>query len=97
MENKEPSNQTLLESINERFNMVFQRLEKQDGKFALISHQLGSLLQGQAALGERVGAIDTTLEEIQVTLGAFGKAIDADALTLVGHQERITRLEEKTA
>lgn len=97
MENREPSNQTLLESMNERFNMVFERLHKQDSKFASISHQLGSLLQGQAALGERVGAVDATLEDIQVTLSAFGKAIDADASALVGHEERITRLEEKTA
>jgi len=97
MENKEPSNQVLLESINERFNMVFAELHKHNKRFALMSKQIGTLLQGQGELKGHLQKHSEKFEEIQVTLSAFGKAIDKDAVTMVRYGKRITRLETKTA
>lgn len=54
MENKEPSNQTLLESMNERFNMLSYQMEKHDRMLGFVSHQLGTLLQGQLSLEKQI-------------------------------------------
>ena len=95
METKEPSNQVLLESINERFNLVFAELQKYNRKFALMSKQIGSLLHGQTELGAHLQRHSEKFEEIQTTLNAFGKAIDRDAVTTVRYGKRIKRLEVK--
>jgi hypothetical protein len=97
MENKEPSNQTLLENMNERFNMVFEQFRKHDGMFVLISQQLGVLLRNEGEFKTRLGEMKESLDEIRETVKVMAKAIDSDALTLVRHEKRITRLEEKTA
>lgn len=94
MENKEPSNQTLLESINERFNMVFEELQKNQVRFGAIYKHLTSLLQGQQELKDGREADRELLDEIGDTVKTKSKAVDADAMTLVRHDRRITNIEK---
>lgn len=94
MENKEVSNQDLLESISGRFNMVFEELQKNGVRFDTVYKHLATLIQGQKELGEESIADRETLEEISETLQAVAKAVDADAMTLIRHDRRITKLEK---
>jgi|SRR3989344_587691 len=91
---KEPTNQDILEGMNKRFNMVFTELKKSDARFDLSFRQLTSLHESIKEIKEQQKADGEVLDEMNETLGAVAKAVDADAMTIVNHENRITRLEK---
>ncbi len=96
-ENKGPTNRDILESMNERFNMVFTELKKNDARFDLAYRQLTNLDNKIIEVQKQQNADGELLEEINSTLNAVAKAVDADAMTIINHETRITKLEPATA
>ncbi len=96
-EKNEPTNRDILEGMNERFNMVFTELKKNDARFDLVYRQLTNLDNKVTEVQKQQSADGELLEEMQVTLNAVAKAVDADAMTIINHETRITKLEEVTA
>jgi hypothetical protein len=45
-------------------------------------------------LGTRVGGLEVKFEEFGEELSAVARAVDRDAVTLIDHERRITRLEK---
>lgn len=96
MAKKEPTNQDILEGMNKRFNMVFTELKKNDSRFDLMFRNMTSLRGGVKEIKDQQKADGEVLDEMNETLGAVAKAVDADAMTIVNHETRITTLEKKT-
>ncbi|HEV8666448.1 MAG TPA: hypothetical protein VN665_01190 [Candidatus Paceibacterota bacterium] len=90
---KEPSNADILEGMNKRFNMVFTELKKNDARFDLAYRQLTNLDNKITDVQKTQTADGELLEEMQTTLNAVAKAVDADAMTIINHEARITKLE----
>lgn len=96
-ESNEPTNKDILESMNERFNMVFTELKKNDARFDLVYRQLTTLDTKVTEIQKAQAADGGLLEDMQSTLGAVAKAVDTDAVTIINHEVRIKKLEEITA
>lgn len=92
-EKSQPTNRDILESMNERFNMVFTELKKNDARFDLAYRQLTNLDKKITDVQKMQESDGTLLEEVQSTLNAVAKAVDADAMTIINHEARITKLE----
>ena len=92
---KEPTNQDILEGMNKRFNMVFTELKKSDARFDLSFRQLTSLHESVKEIKEQQKADGEVLDEMNETLGAVAKAVDADAMSIVNHESRLTTLEKR--
>ncbi len=91
---KEPTNRDILEGMNKRFNMVFTELKKNDARFDLVFRRL-TTLQGQSKeIKAQQEADGEVLDEVRETLNAVAKAVDADAMTIVNHESRISKLEK---
>jgi len=94
MAKKEPTLRDVLDGMNGRFNMVFQELKKNDTRFdmvfrqfAFVREEINELTEGQKADGE-------VLDEVRQTLDGVAKAVDSDAVTIINHESRITKLEK---
>lgn len=83
--------------MNERFNMVFTELKKNDARFDLVYRQITSLHNEVSDIKKQQSADGELLEEMNVTLSAVAKAVDADAMTIINHEARITKLETAIA
>ncbi len=94
---KEPTNQDILEGMNKGFNMVFTELKKNDARFDLSFRQLTSLHESVKEIKGQQKEDGEVLDEMNETLEAVAKAVDADAMTVVNHETRITRLEKSHA
>lgn len=95
MAKKEPTNQDLLEGMNKRFNMVFAELKKNDHHFDLVFRQHASVHEDIKEIRETQKADGEVLDEMRETLDAVAKAVDADAVTIINHESRITALEKR--
>lgn len=91
---KEPTNRDILEGMNKRFKMTFTELKKNDVHFALAFRQLTSLHAEIKDIKKQQEADGEVLGEMQEILTAVAKAVDADAMTIVDHEDRITKLEK---
>lgn len=91
---KEPTNQDILEGMNKRFNMVFTDLKKNDEHFDMVFRQLGSLRQDIKEIKEQQKADSEVLDEVSETTYTIEKAVDKDAVTIINHETRITKLEK---
>ncbi len=96
-EKNEPTNKDILESMNERFNMVFTELKKNDARFDLAYRQLTNLDTKITEIQKSQMVDGELLEDMQSTLSAISKAVDADAMTVINHETRITQLEASAA
>jgi uncharacterized protein YdcH (DUF465 family) len=91
---KEPTLSDVLGGMNKRFNMVLAELQKNDTRFDLVFRQLGSVRQEIKEIRETQKADGEVLDEMRETLDAVAKAVDADAITVINHENRIKRLEK---
>ena len=93
---KEPSNADILEGMNKRFNMVFTELKKNGDRFDLVFSQLQHVRTDIKEIKETQQADSEVLDEVRDSLESISKAVDTDAVTIVNHERRITRLEKVT-
>jgi uncharacterized protein YdcH (DUF465 family) len=93
---KEPTNRDILEGMNKRFNMVFTELKKNDARFDLVFRQLTIVNTGIKEISATQKADGEVMDEMRDTLESVSKAVDADAMSIVNHESRITRLEKIT-
>jgi len=91
---KEPSLGDVLEGMNKRFNMVFTELQKNDTRFDLAFRQFRSLHDDIREIRTTQKADGEVLDEVRETLDSVAKAVDSDAVTVVNHENRITKLEK---
>ncbi len=89
MAKQEPTNQDILDGMNERFNMVFEEFKRFDQVY-LHLHALRSEMK---EIRETQKADGEILDEIRDTLETVTKAVDKDAITIVDHESRIRILE----
>jgi hypothetical protein len=94
MQKMEPSNQDLLESMNKRFNMVFAELKKNDDRFDMTLRHLASVREDIKEIKDQQKADGEVLDEVLEATEAISKAVDKDAVTMVNHGTRITKLEK---
>jgi len=93
MTKKEPTNQDILEAMNKRFNLVFTELKRNDTRFDLVFRQLHNIDQRTKDIQDTQTADGEVMDEMRETLDAVAKAVDADSMTILNHENRITRLE----
>jgi len=92
---------THLVAINKRFDAVEARLDTMDRKFdALFEYMqkqfaflLETMNEGFDRLSVRATKAELRLEDVEERAGIAERAIDADAVTIIDHERRITRLE----
>jgi len=80
----EPTLLDVLEAVQSGFQKMEEKMEE---KFDDLGYRV-------TAVEKRVGAVETTLEEMRGTLKGVERAVDKDALTVVDHTRRIVRLEK---
>ena len=61
--------------------------------FAGVHNDIGELRQDMTQVKRDISAIQKDMAEMKVDLKGHGKAIDADAKTIIGHETRIKKLE----
>ncbi|MBU1755007.1 hypothetical protein KKH81_01870 [Patescibacteria group bacterium] len=89
------------DQINERFRAVDVRFDAIDRKFdALFEYMqkqfaflLETMNEGFDRLSVRATKAELRLEDVEERTGIAERAIDTDAVTIVDHEHRITRLE----
>ena len=93
MVKKQPTLRDILEGMNTRFNVVFKELKRIDGRFELIYPHLSALRKDVTEIKEVQKADGEILDEIRDEMEAISKAVDKDAVAILDHENRITKLE----
>ncbi|MEO6536257.1 MAG: hypothetical protein ABIT47_01060 [Candidatus Paceibacterota bacterium] len=87
--NTEPTLYDVLEAVNSGFSRVENRLGKVEYEVTEIKTELNQLNTRVGRLEVKVDIIDERLESLEI-------AFDRDAITIVDHENRITKLETVT-
>lgn len=90
----EPTLKDILESVNEKFNLVFTEFAHVNKQFALLSKNILSLHEDIRDIKESQKADSEILDEVRDTLEAVAKAVDKDAVTIISHERRLKVLEK---
>jgi hypothetical protein len=77
--------------MEERFVLLETRMEK---GFALMNERMDNFEIRLSVVEKKATAIEIILLDMQEELSGQGRAIDKDAVTLMGHEKRIVRLEK---
>ena len=77
---------------------------RMEAGFKTLNTGLKTLHEGQeqikediTTLKQKMGNVENKLEDISDTLNGVERAVDKDAVTTIGHERRITRLEKSHA
>ena len=89
MAKKDQTLRDILDSMNNRFNMVFEELKR----FDLVYSHLHSLRKDVQEIKETQKTDGELLDEINATLVGVAKAVDRDAVTVIDHEKRLRKLE----
>lgn len=72
---------------------VLKSMDKRiEGRLDGIDNRLDAIDTRIGAVERRVGAVEIKMEDMQETLDAVARAVDADAVTLINHERRIKDL-----
>src|SRR4051812_30272682 len=94
MAKKEPNLTQVLESMNERFNLVFKEFVQTHKETKFIQSQTARLQENMLEVRKLQNADSEVLDEIRDELDSISKAVDKDAVTIVNHERRIAHLEK---
>ena len=93
-----------IRNIHVRLDQHDKRFREADVRFERVENILITLQDGQDILvaqvndlRQRVSHIDYRTEEMIETLNAVATAVDADAITIINHEQRLERIESTIA
>lgn len=93
---KEPTITDVMGAVQDLTEAVQTGFAKNEVKHDETKHSIDDLAYRVTALEKRTSAVEETIEEVKVTLNGVARAVDKDAVTVLDHERRISRI-EKTA
>jgi isochorismate synthase EntC len=94
MAKKEPTLTEVLESMNERFNLVFKEFERVHKENKFTQSLTVKLQENMLEVRKQQHADSEVLDEIRDELDSISKAVDKDAVTIVNHERKIAHLQK---
>jgi chromosome condensin MukBEF ATPase and DNA-binding subunit MukB len=97
----EPTLHNVIEVVQESSLRIEKRLDKVERRLDGVEHRLGGVETRMSEVEDtnrhiirRVGEMEDKIDEMKDTLDGVDRAVDHDAVLVIQHEQRISRLEK---